>query len=202
MAEKLPDRRIQRTRKLVQDALIELILEKGYAAVTVQEIIDRANIGRSTFYAHFQDTESLFLSTFDWLWADFERYFAQRANASPQPPWALTLRLFQHVQSQRRLYQAIIGEKAGVAAIAQVHKTLTLRIGNHLRDFAPTAPAPLISLVAHHCIHTIVGLLTWWLDNHLPFSAEEMNETCRTLLQPGVEKVLHPQWPHTQPDRV
>ena len=89
MSTKAPDRRIYRTRKLLQDALIELILEKGYAAVTVQDIIDRANIGRSTFYAHFQDTESLFLSTFDWLWADFERYFAQGVNATPQPPWAL-----------------------------------------------------------------------------------------------------------------
>jgi len=194
MMTKPPDRRIQRTRQLVQDALIELILEKGYTAVTVQDIIDRANIGRSTFYAHFQDTESLFLSTFDWLWADFERYFSQGVNTAPQPPWALTLRFFQHVQGQHRLYQALLGEKASVAAVAQVHKTLTLRIGEHLRDYAPTAQAAMISLVAHHCIHTIIGLLTWWLDNNLPFSAEEMNETCRALLQPGVEKVLNPQW--------
>jgi hypothetical protein len=48
MAAKTPDRRVQRTRKLLQDALIALVLEKGYEAVTVQDIIDHANVGRST----------------------------------------------------------------------------------------------------------------------------------------------------------
>ena len=57
MATKAPDRRVQRTRKLLQDALMALILEKGYEAVTIQDIIDRANVGRSTFYAHFLDKQ-------------------------------------------------------------------------------------------------------------------------------------------------
>ena len=67
MAAKTPDRRVQRTRKLLQDALIALVLEKGYEAVTIQDIIDRANVGRSTFYAHFLDKQHLFLSGFEQL---------------------------------------------------------------------------------------------------------------------------------------
>jgi len=47
------DRRVQKTRKLLQDALIELVAEKSYESVTIREILDRANVGRSTFYAHF-----------------------------------------------------------------------------------------------------------------------------------------------------
>jgi AcrR family transcriptional regulator len=56
------DRRVQRTRALLRDALMSLIAEKGYRAITVQNIIDRANLGRSTFYAHYQDKEDLLLS--------------------------------------------------------------------------------------------------------------------------------------------
>src|SRR5690242_13310 len=63
--QKAPDRRIQRTRQLLLDSLIQLILEKGYESITVQDIIDRANVGRSTFYSHFQDKEDLLLSGFE-----------------------------------------------------------------------------------------------------------------------------------------
>ena len=62
MGAKAEDRRVQRTRTLLLDALLDLIAEKGYAAVTVQDIVDRANVGRSTFYAHFLDKRELLLS--------------------------------------------------------------------------------------------------------------------------------------------
>ena len=67
MPQNFGDRRVQRTRKLLQDALIDLVAEKGYVAVTIQEILDRANVGRSTFYAHFQDKDQLLHSILDRL---------------------------------------------------------------------------------------------------------------------------------------
>jgi AcrR family transcriptional regulator len=71
-SDKKADRRIQRTRRLLQDALVGLILEKGYEAITVQDILDRANVGRSTFYEHFYDKDDLLLSSFEFLRDDFE----------------------------------------------------------------------------------------------------------------------------------
>src|SRR5438067_9876044 len=59
VAKRPHDRRVQRTRQLLQDALISMMIEKGYAATTVQDIIDRANVGRATFYAHFADKDTL-----------------------------------------------------------------------------------------------------------------------------------------------
>src|SRR5690242_4167136 len=68
MIKKKPvDRRIQRTRQLLLDALLSLILEKDFDSITVQDVIDRANVGRSTFYAHFQDKDELLLSGFEHL---------------------------------------------------------------------------------------------------------------------------------------
>ena len=67
MPQNMPDRRVQKTRKLLQDALIELVAEKGYEAVSIQELLDRANVGRSTFYAHFQGKDQLLHSILDRL---------------------------------------------------------------------------------------------------------------------------------------
>ena len=61
------DRRVQRTRELLRGALFSLIREKGFEVLTVQDIIDRANVGRATFYAHFDNKEDLLLSGFDVL---------------------------------------------------------------------------------------------------------------------------------------
>ena len=65
MKTKENDRRVQRTRRTLREALIALILEKGYDQVTVQHIIDRADVGRSTFYAHFENKDKLLLSGFE-----------------------------------------------------------------------------------------------------------------------------------------
>ena len=56
------DRRIRRTQKSLHEALISLVLEKNYDSITVQEILDRADVGRSTFYAHFDGKDELLIS--------------------------------------------------------------------------------------------------------------------------------------------
>src|SRR5690349_3955430 len=64
---KAPDRRVERTRQLLEAALLSLIKEKEFEAISVQEIIDRANVGRATFYAHYDNKEDLLESGFDGL---------------------------------------------------------------------------------------------------------------------------------------
>ena len=71
MAEKTTDRRVRRTRHALENALISLILEKGYDAVTIEEITDRADLGRTTFYLHFRDKEELLMNAIDTMIEDF-----------------------------------------------------------------------------------------------------------------------------------
>ena len=80
MATKKVDRRIQRTRRLLQDALITLILEKGYDKITVQDIIDEANVGRSTFYAHYLDKDDLMASSLELLRAELHQHLVGADN--------------------------------------------------------------------------------------------------------------------------
>src|SRR5262245_41400479 len=82
MPQDIPDRRVQKTRKLLQDALIELVAEKGYEAVSIREILDRANVGRSTFYAHFQDKDQLLHSILDRLDELFDEHKKRIVDAA------------------------------------------------------------------------------------------------------------------------
>ncbi len=189
MEKKAVDRRIQRTRQLLQNALLSLILEKGYEAVTVQDIIDRANVGRATFYAHFQDKEALFVSEFETLRVQFEEQLLGQAGGDP---WELILMMFRHAQSHAQLYQALTGKERSSAAAVHMNRYLIPLLREHLKPlFAnkETVPVPM-DLLAHYVVSSFMALLTWWLDRDLPYSAERMYDMYRQLTQPGIEAVL------------
>jgi len=185
------DRRVQRTRQLLQEALVMLILEKGYEAVTVQDLIDRANVGRSTFYSHFRDKEELFLSGFESLWSQFELHLASQ-SATDDSPWVISRIMFQHAQSYHRVYKALVGKQAGHIMLAQIHKVLTALTREQLRSQMANQNSDLVpqEVMAHHLVSSFLALLTWWLDQDLPYSAERMNDMYRQLTQPGIATLV------------
>jgi AcrR family transcriptional regulator len=188
--EKRTDRRIQRTRGLLQEALVELILEKGYEAITIQDILDRANVGRSTFYEHFYDKDDLLLSGFEHLRDDFEQYLAGQA-ISGESPWQLSLSMFRHAEEHRPLYQAMAGKQGGNMAVGHIQKYLTHYLYDHLKTLLlqrnKNMPADILT---QYIVSAFTGLLTWWLDNKPVYTAEQMNAFFRQLVEPGVGAVL------------
>src|SRR3954466_12612335 len=109
MAEKKEDRRIQRTRQLLLQALFSLIQEKGFDAVTVQDIIDRADIGRSTFYVHFVDKEDLLVQAMDPFSADLkerQRKALREGRGSDETAFGFSHELFSHADGHREVFRA------------------------------------------------------------------------------------------------
>ena len=102
MPEVEVDRRVRRTRRILLDAFIALVLERGYDGLTVQDILDRADVGRSTFYAHYRDKETLLLSCFDGVRGDLTAAFAAGA---PDPAAVV----FAHAHAHRDVYKVLCG---------------------------------------------------------------------------------------------
>src|SRR6266511_1126158 len=98
------DRRSQRTRHLLSEALVELIREKDYNAITVSDIIDRANVGRSTFYAHFHDKDDLFVGELDRV----IELLSQHIPNQEEIPFFPSLGLFRHVGEEYELYKSLL----------------------------------------------------------------------------------------------
>jgi AcrR family transcriptional regulator len=190
MKAKTTDRRIQRTRQLLLDALRALILEKGYEAMTVQDVIDHANVGRSTFYVHFQDKEDLLLSGVETLWAELETHLR---NVVPEAEtvWNLSLSMFEHAESQRLLYKALIGSQGGNIALKHIQKQLYMVILDHLRLALSKKNGNIpAEIVAHHLVSSFIALLTWWLDNDSNYSANQINDFYQQLVLRGIETLL------------
>ena len=190
------DRRVQRTRELLSHALMSLIKEKGYEAVTVQNIIDRANLGRSTFYAHYQDKEDLLMRSIEEVIHHLVRGMDTTTNV-PQETISnrqliSVLPMFKHAEKTYDFHKALLtGRGANIILKAiQAHLSLHLekKLALHLSaGHTPTIP---LNIVAHHFAGTLLNLMVWWLEQNMPYPPERMAEIFQGLTMPSIWEVL------------
>ena len=176
---------------MLSAALLELMLEQRYDAITVQHIIDRANVGRSTFYAHYLDKEDLLISEFTRVLDALSRHIEQRGLENQGTPPGVGL-FFQHVQMHQQLYNALVRGGPIDLLYKKGHQRLRHNIERHLVALTPPdrASAALLSLVADSLAGTILTMLRWWLDHGMPYTPEQMDGLFHQLALPGVYATL------------
>jgi AcrR family transcriptional regulator len=178
-APKAEDRRVQRTRRALSEALIGLILERGWDAVSVQHVCDRANIGRSTFYTHFADKEELLIGGLD----DLRRGLRQMASMdAAERPLGFVRGLIEHAEEQRRLFRAVIGKRSG-HVIQQRFRQMLIDLVHE--DMAQTiAAGPPLDAAARYVAGALMELLIWWLDTRNQFQAADLEKLFLQLTMP------------------
>jgi AcrR family transcriptional regulator len=197
------DRRVRRTRRLLREALIALILEKGYDKVTVQDVLDRADVGRATFYAHFRDKDDLLVSGFEALRDSLRAHLARMArrggahaprpaagaDAGPDGGLDLAGALFEHAGQQKRLYRALVGRRGGAAVLKHAREQFAAVVREHLQEAAAArvaAPPVPVEVTVQFVVSAFLGVLTWWLDSEPPQTAEQMGLLFEQLTIPAV----------------
>jgi AcrR family transcriptional regulator len=187
---KRADRRVGKTKRALKEALTALILEKGYAAVTVQDIIDRADVGRSTFYAHFVDKDELMMG----ILGDQEIPAPHADSLEPGgPPFGWTLQLFRHFGTRKEVFRVVAGSQSGDVARRETQRWLDdlaraelRRLGAHKRH----DPRQL-EVVVRFLVGTFLGFMNWWTDDdNADLEAEFVDSQFRALVLPGVTSVL------------
>lgn len=183
------DRRILRTQQSLRNALIELILEKHYDKISVQNIIDRADIGRSTFYLHFRDKEDLFRGDWQRL---LEYFVGQITPENLQAGRIFPIQeLFEHLKDFHHLYRALVKSRKIDQLFGYGQKYLAGRIEIRLRnDFSIETPTT-IPILANYLASEVFSQLKWWLDNDMPHPPDQMDKIFHRLLLPGVNSVIN-----------
>jgi AcrR family transcriptional regulator len=180
MSQKTTDRRIQRTRRLLHKALMSVF---KYKTITVQEILDHADVGRSTFYTHFQRKDELLIS-------GFENVKALLKSAQD----VFSLAMFEHAYEYRAVNRALLGSSAEAIVRRQVHSALVGVIGQEVkiamqrrkRESGPVTA----DLLTHFLVSTYISVLTWWLHARNPIPAKEIDEAYRQLVLPSLASIF------------
>jgi AcrR family transcriptional regulator len=185
-----PDRRVRRTRTALQDALVALMTDKDYEAITVQDIIDRADVGRSTFYTHFTDKDDLLQDSF----ARLRSILEQPATIEPagRRPLSFSLPLFRHVNDQRQLARAVFSRPGRPPILRQFDQLLAGIVRAELAALPgadPVSRIPLEALV-RYVVGACLSLLEWWLTTDTATRPEDMDRIFQALVTPGIRAAI------------
>lgn len=180
MSENVPgsaektDRRVVRTCDRLGDALIALLLEKSFDDITVQDVLDRAGVSRSTFYAHYRDKNDLFLSDVDQFLESIATLLERSGDRSPRV--APVGEFFTHIAESRDLYRVMIesGRIHDIRELGEAH--FARGIEERLVTRAPTLTKQQRAIHAHALAGSIFSLLTWWINHNMTPSARDMDE--------------------------
>jgi AcrR family transcriptional regulator len=186
-----PDRRVRRTRRALQDALVALMTEKGYEAVTVQDIIDRADVGRSTFYTHYVGKDELLQDSFARLRSILEQPVT--TQSAGRRPLSFSLPLFRHAHEQQQLSRAVFSRPGQPPIRQQLDELLAGVVRAEFTTLLGADPVSRIPLEA--LVRYVVGacraLLEWWLTIDTAASPEDMDRIFQALVTPGIRAAIH-----------
>jgi AcrR family transcriptional regulator len=190
------DRRITRTRNQLRDALWALILRNGYDAITISDITEQANLGRTTFYLHYRDKDDLLTQSLEETAGELvQRLEAFQPGVGKLKPSILMI--FQHAQENAEFYRILL-QGHGV-------QTITGRVQEIINHYVKQGfelalarlgierelPLPL-PLLAHYFSTSLLGMVVWWLENDMPSAPDEMTEQYYQLLMHGMDSALRP----------
>lgn len=197
------DRRVNRTRRSLQGALLALILEKGYDSVTIEDITNRADLGRTTFYLHYRDKEDLLMRTVQDLIDDLVNELAQtpldawKLNEADQgevfvPAIALA---FHHVATNADFYRVLLRGEGTYSALRRLRKILSGAISSLIQHYTAHSGVELkpqvpIEVFVNSLAGAWIGLMTWWLEEGMPYTYEEMAVMYQRMFMRNTREVL------------
>ena len=190
MPDKTIDRRSSRTRRQLSSALVDLVKEKRFDDITVQNVIERADVGRSTFYSHFRDKEDLFQKD----WERFLDGFAQHIDweNAGTGSFVPVVYLFSHLRDFQPFYKRLVRSQKEDAVFKTGMNHLSQKIENALASRLRDKPAPAIPIpiLANYLAGELFSLLKWWLDHNMPYPPERMDEIFHALVTPTFRTIL------------
>lgn len=201
--ERKVDRRVYRTRRALREAFFALILEKGYEAVTIEEITNRADLGRTTFYLHYRDKEDLLMESIGELVDDL----VERMSHLPLGDWKIDLNFsnsqappaitlpFQHVAQNAQLYRIILRGEGNFSITARLREIIVQASGEIIqvmleKEKLAINPQLPLEVFMNYLAASWLGLITWWLEKEMPYTPEQMATMFQMMFIRGARDVL------------
>jgi AcrR family transcriptional regulator len=186
------DRRVQRTRELLQKALIALIGERRYDAITIQDIADRANVGRTTFYLHYNSKDDLFMSCHEAIVSRFQfgplypHPLSRQELLSPETPPGRIM-AYRHLQETWvRLYPIFQG-KDGWLILRRIRDSSAQEIEANLRAAFANADSTIpFDVLANYLAGAQLSLVQWWLEKRRPNTAQDIARAFHRLQRAAI----------------
>jgi AcrR family transcriptional regulator len=167
---------------------MSLILRKGYEAITVQDIIDEADVGRFTFYAHYTGKEDLLRSGFQTLRAELteaQRTARTNIDGSRDEPLGFSLAMFEHASGYTDVYRALVDGRGGVVAVNEIRRILSEIVKKELSGVRHDETVPQ-EVRIEFVVGAFLTVLIWWLERRPKLTPSQVDTIFRRLVIKGI----------------
>lgn len=184
------DRRISRTRGLLQHAFIALIMRKGYDATTIQDICEEANVGRSTFYSHYTSKEDLKRKGLEHIRAALQARQKETlggVQTKATGPFAFSLIMFEHARDHLQLYRALLGSEGATISLGSIRQIIADLVRTEVVAISPkgVAQSEIREVKVHFIVGAFMGVLTGWMDSGSIQEPVDVDTLFRTMITEG-----------------
>ncbi len=187
------DARVKRTRRAIQSALIDLTVEQGYPTITVQDMVTRAQINRSTFYRHYLDKEDVLVKYMDEVIGVCFRDDPVSEGQTDSPNGLV--KLFHHIQTVSAFYRIMLSANGHPMVSDRLRRKIEKHLREKLREVGDTSPHTLVDMKLNYMSGAGIGAILWWVENDASFSAETLAKWIGELSSAGLGVTFPPSKP-------
>jgi AcrR family transcriptional regulator len=177
------DPRVRRTRRILRDALISLILEKDFASISIRELTDRADVAYITFFRHYESLDALLMEVLEEGLADLLVHIETLAKQSDTTRLETEgLLIFEYIQKKSDLFRILFKSQS----VARIRKTVLQKISAIFQNSCaplqhPKSPIPL-KMAGNHMATSLLALIEWWLENKMSPPPAQMGKIYKRLI--------------------
>jgi AcrR family transcriptional regulator len=191
MNTKITDPRVRRTRRILRDALVSLILEKDYSSISIKDITDRAEVAYITFFRHYNGIDELLMEVLDEGLAELLRHIATLAGKSDGSENETEGRLiFEYIRQKSDLFRILLKSQS----VTRIRKSVVQNIATIFQDSCtflqrPNSHVP-ASIASNHMATSLLALIEWWLENKMNPPSAQMGKIYKALIIDGTMSAI------------
>ena len=180
-----PSRQALRTRRLLQEAIVALVQERDYTSLRIEDITERADVGRATFYMHYKDKDDLLATIVENFYQDIVAHLEDNDRADELIGLRNTL---EHIREQPDFYRVALnhGPTAG-----RIRDFMVSRISERLQSLGGTSRQRM-DMTAHFVAGALMGMLRWWLEHEDGSTVETVTAFIRQITIQGISGSMSP----------
>lgn len=177
------DPRVRRTRRMLRDALVSLILEKDYASISIKEITGRAEVAYITFYRHFESLDLLLMEVLDEGLAELMNHIEILAKQSETSALETEGRLiFEYIEQKADLFRILLKSQSVTRVRKKVIRNIAAIFQKSCIPLARSGSQVAIAITSNHIATSLLALIEWWLENNMKPAPAQMGKVYKSLI--------------------
>ena len=177
------DPRVKRTRRLLRDALVSLILEKDFATISIKEITERAEVAYITFFRHFESLDQLLMEVLDEGLAELIVHIETLAQRSESPALETEgMLIFEYIGQNRDLFRVLFKSQSVSRVRKKVVRKIAVIFQKSCLPLARSGNQTVTAILSNHIATSLLALIEWWLDNNMKPASAQMGKVYKSLI--------------------